>query len=360
MRRKISKNEFQGQSFHIGIDTHKKSWKVTILGAEYEHKTMSQNSDPTLLASYLKRNFPGGEYHAVYEAGFSGLSACRTLNSLGVNCIVIHPADVPTSGKERLQKSDKADSRKLAKALRGNQLDGIYIPDPQLESDRALIRQRFRVVKDFARTKNRIKSLLFQFGIPIPQRHSKSQTRYWSKNFMNWLKCCDMGQQRARQVLDNYIRIGEAQRKEVLLLTQQIRQLSQSPSYEQDYQLLRSVPGLGLITAMTILLELSPFSRFKRTDELCNYIGLVPSMYVSGEKMITGKLIKRGRKQLKVMLLEASWVAIRKDPALMSKFNDLSQRMNKNKAIIRIAKKLVRRIRTIMMNREPYQIGIKQ
>ena len=80
MRTEITKDSFNDQSFYIGIDTHKKSWQVTILGEQYEHKTMSQNPDPELLAAYLKRNFPGGNYHTVYEAGFSGFGSCRKKN----------------------------------------------------------------------------------------------------------------------------------------------------------------------------------------------------------------------------------------------------------------------------------------
>jgi len=170
MRTEITKDSFKGQSFYVGIDSHKKSWKVTILGEQYEHKTMSQNPDPDLLATYLHRNFPGGSYHAVYEAGFNGFESCRRLNQLGVNCIVIHAADVPTSQKEKLQKTDKADSRKLARSLRSKEFEAIHVPDQKLEADRALVRQRFRLVKDVSRTKNRVKSLLFQFNIPIPDR----------------------------------------------------------------------------------------------------------------------------------------------------------------------------------------------
>ena len=123
MQPKVNKNLFDGQSFYVGIDFHKKSWQVTILGEQYEHKSMSQNPDPELLASYLKRNFPGGNYHAVYEAGFSGFEACRKLRQLGVDCDVIHPADVPTSQKEKLQKTDPTDSRKLARSLRSNEFE---------------------------------------------------------------------------------------------------------------------------------------------------------------------------------------------------------------------------------------------
>jgi len=358
MRTEITKDSFIGQSFYVGIDSHKKSWKVTILGEQYEHKTMSQNPDPNLLASYLKRNFPGANYHAVYEAGFSGFESCRKLNQLGVNCIVIHPADVPTSQKEKLQKTDKADSRKLARSLRSNELEAVHIPDPELEADRALVRQRYRLMKDVSRTKNRVKSLLFQFGLQIPDRFTSAQTRHWSKIYINWLKGIEIDKQSLRQVLDNYIKIGEGQRSDLLLLNKQVRSLSLNEKYRNNYKLLLSVPGIGLMTAMTFLVQIGDVCRFERLDDLCNYIGLVPKMYGSGERMQVGKMIKRGRKELKIMLIEASWEAIRIDPALMLKFNELSKRMHKNKAIVRIARKMLSRIRFVLHNQRSYELSV--
>ena len=358
MQTKVNKNLFDGQSIYVGIDYHKKNWKVTILGEQYEHKTMSQNPDPDLLASYLKRNFPGGNYHAVYEAGFSGFESCRKLRQLGIDCMVIHPADVPTSQKEKLQKTDLSDSRKLARSLRSNEFKAIHVPDRSLEADRSVVRQRFRMMKDVTRTKNRIRSLLFQFSISIPDRFTAAQTRHWSKIYINWLKGLPLDQKNLRQTLDNYIHIGEIQRKELLLLNRQVRNLSQTDNYLDNYNLLISMPGIGLMTAMTFLSQIGDIGRFKQLDELCNYIGLVPRMYGTGEKMQTGKMIKRGRKELKIMLIEASWDAIRMDPALMAKFNELTKRMNKNKAIIRIARKMVSRMRSILLNQKKYELGI--
>lgn len=345
MRTRINENAFKDQPLYVGIDYHKKSWKVTILGEQYEHKSMSHNPDPEQLASYLKKNFPGGLYHAVYEAGFCGFGACRRLNQLGVNCIVIHPADVPTSQKEKLQKTDKADSRKLARSLRSNEFEAIHIPDEKLEADRALVRQRFRVMKDLSRTKNRVKSLLLQFGLEIPERFTIMQTRYWSKIYTNWLKDLQIQESSLKTVLDNFISIAETQRNELLQVNRQIRQLSQTEDYKENYSILISVPGIGFTTSMYILTQLGDIKRFIRLDDLCNYIGLVPRMNCSGDKIETGKMIHRGRKELKIMLIEASWAAIRKDPALMAKFNELAKRMHKNKAIVRIARKLLSRIR---------------
>ncbi|MFP4622417.1 MAG: IS110 family transposase [Bacteroidales bacterium] len=358
MQTQVNKNLFNGQTFYVGIDCHKKSWKVTILSEHYEHKTISQNPDPDLLAGYLKRNFPGGNYQAVYEAGFSGFDACRRLKQLGVDCKVIHPADVPTNQKERVQKTDKADSRKLARSLRNQEFESIHIPDRKLEADRALVRQRFRLMRDLSRTKNRVKSLLFQFGINIPEQFTLAQMRHWSKPYINWLKDLYVEEESLRATLDNYIHAGEQQRKQLLHVNRQIRKLARSDAYRDNYHLLLTVPGVGIITAMTLLIQIGDIRRFKRLDELCNYVGLVPSMHGSGEKMETGKMIKRGRKELKIMLIEAAWVAARKDPALMVKFNELMSKMNKNKAIIRIARKLLNRIKFVLIHQQPYAMNV--
>ncbi len=358
MRRQVTKDSFNGQSFYVGIDFHKKSWKVSILGEQYEHKTFSQDPDPKILASYLNRNFPGGRFNAVYEAGFSGFNACRQLNQMGINCMVIHPADVPTTSKEKQQKTDKADSRKLARTLRSKEFVAIDIPDPVLEADRALMRQRFRMVKDLCRTKNRVKSLLFQFGIDIPERFTIGQTRNWSKVYINWLKNLEVNNQSLKQVRDNYLRLGEVQRIELLQLVKQVRTLSQTEKYNANYKLLLSIPGIGIVSAMTFLTQIGEVSRFQCLDDLCSYIGLIPKMYSSGDKTQVGKLTNRGRKDLKIMLIEASWEAIRKDPALMLSFNELSKRMNKNKAIIRIARKLLNRMRWVLIHKQPYTIGV--
>lgn len=358
MQRKVNGNLFNGQSFYIGIDCHKKSWRVTILGEKYEHKTMSQNPDPVHLASYLKKRFPGGSYHAVYEAGFSGFEACRKLRELGVDCMVVHAADVPTTQKEKLQKTDKADSRKLAKSLRSGACERIHIPERWLEADRALVRQRFRLSKDIAREKNRVKSLLFQFSTPIPEQFTSGQTRYWSKAYTNWLRSLHVADVSLKQTIDNYIDVVEVLRKKLLAVTRQVRELSRSGSYQNNYQYLTTLPGIGLMTAMTYLVQIGDIDRFKSLDELCNYVGLVPSMHGSGEKMSTGELIHRGRKQLKIMLIEASWIAIRKDPALMAKFNELTKTMPKNKAIIRIARKLLNRMRYILQHQQKYELGV--
>ena len=99
----------------MGIDVHKHRWVVTVRSMKMELTTFSMNPSPNQLHTYLKRRYPGGRYFSVYEAGFSGFWIHEKLRGFGIENIVIHPADVPTTGKEKATKCDRVDSRKLAR-----------------------------------------------------------------------------------------------------------------------------------------------------------------------------------------------------------------------------------------------------
>ena len=148
---------FEGQNIYVGFDAHLKSWQVTILTENMSHKTFVMPPKPEVLSNYLKDNFPKGNYYSAYEAGFSGLWAHYQLKALGVNNIVVNPADIPTTQKEKVQKEDKRDSRKIARSLRNGELTPIYIPSESTLDDRALVRARSMLVGDMTRFKHRIK-----------------------------------------------------------------------------------------------------------------------------------------------------------------------------------------------------------
>jgi len=112
MQNKVKTISFQGQNIYVGIDVHLKSWKVTIMLDHSFYKTFSQDPEPSILSDYLHRNFPGGNYCSAYEAGFCGFSVHRELEKYGIKNIVVNPADIPTTDKERKQKEDKRDSHK--------------------------------------------------------------------------------------------------------------------------------------------------------------------------------------------------------------------------------------------------------
>jgi hypothetical protein len=148
MKTQSNKLDFSGQNIYVGFDVHLKSWKVTIMTDEITHKTFSQPPCPEALHKYLGRNFPGGTYYSAYEAGFCGYWIHNQLVSLGINSIVVNPADIPTTNKETVQKEDKRDSRKIARSLRNGDLVPIYVPTLKTLEDRCLLRTRATLVKD--------------------------------------------------------------------------------------------------------------------------------------------------------------------------------------------------------------------
>ena len=109
---------------------------------------------------------------------------------------------------------------------------------------------------------------------------------------------------------------------------------------------------------MVLLTELADINRFRNKDHLASYLGLSPGENSSGDKERTTGLSRRRNGYLRSMLIESSWVAVRKDPALLMSFTELTKRMSKNEAIIRIAHKLLNRIRYILTHNECYEIGI--
>lgn len=352
MEKTVTKLDYSGQNIYIGLDTHLKSWKTTIRVGDTFYKTFSQDPEAVVLSKYLQKHFPGANYYSAYEASFSGFKAHRELTQLGINNIVVNPADIPTTDKERKQKEDARDSRKIAEQLAASSLLGIHIPDITTEGDRSLVRFRKTLTKEISRNKVRVKSFLYYHGIIIPERFTKST--HWSKRFILWLETLDLPSDSAKSTLNTIIELVLFLRKKHLEVLRHIRNLSKQDSYKTNVELLVSIPGIGLITAMTFLTEIEDISRFKTLDKLCSYIGLVPMTNSSGESESIGGITKRQNKLLRSMIIESSWVAIRNDPALMLSYQNLITRMKPNKAIIRIAKKMINRIRYVLKNQTLY------
>ena len=359
MKAQVKQIDFTGQNIYAGFDVHKKSWKVTIMAEDVYYKTFTQPPNPEILYNYLKNNFPGGNYHSAYEAGFCGFWIHDKLSSYGIKSIVVNPADIPTTNKERVQKEDKRDSRKIARSLSSGTLIPIYTPSIQTQKNRSLMRTRAMLVKDFVRYKNRIKSFLFFYGINIDEAFADPK-KHWTQRFMSWLESLEIDGGSGKESLQVLISECKNLRTTILKVTKQIRELSQSATYQEEVYLLKSVPGIGIITAMTILTELETLDRFKNLDKMCGYIGLVPSTKSSGEKEKSGNITPRGHGVLRNAVIESSWTAIRKDPSLLKSYLIYCKRMDSNKAIIKIAKKLLSRIRFVLANNKPYECLIEK
>lgn len=345
---------FKNQNIYIGFDVHLKSWQVTILTENVNFKTFIMPPKPEILSNYLRRNFPDGNYYSAYEAGFCGFWAHYQLKELGIDNIVVNPADIPCTQKEKIQKDDKRDSKKIARSLRNGELDAIYVPKESTLDDRMLVRTRAMLIKDMTRFKQRIKSFLYFYGIDLPEAFAKKST-HWSKKFMIWLEGITLREQSGREALNALVKEAIHQRVLLLEITKKIQDLAKQPKYANNIDLLRSIPGIGLINSMTIMTEIETIARFANTDKLAGYVGIIPTSHSSGEKEKNGEITFRAHDFLRRVFIESAWVSIRFDPIMLMNYQNFCKRMEPNKAIVRIARKLVNRIFFVLKNQKKYE-----
>lgn len=358
MRQLVQDNPeaFAGQVLYVGIDVHKKQWTCSVRSNRMSlGKPTVIDPSAKALSSFLRRRYPGGTFRAVYEAGYSGFWPARDLNKEAIATMVVNPADVPSKNKELVNKTDKIDSAKLARSLENGELTGIYQPDREAEELRALNRYRNQLIREQTRLKNRLKAMLAQFNHRPPAELEASHSKAWEA----WLKSVRFATPYAQLVFDEQLRQLEEIRQHRAKVLHIMRQMAtQKSDIAHVIRLLQTIPGVGFLTAMLLATELIDIRRFKTADDLVAFIGLVPRVHESDERSYRQGLSRRRNAELRSRLIEAAWIAARKDPALTMKFGELTQRMHRNQAIIRIAKMVVKRVRHVWKTKTPYEIGI--
>lgn len=227
-------------------------------------------------------------------------------------------------------------------------LKGIAIPSKKEVSLRSLTRTREQLVEHRKSTANQIKSFLM---------------------FHNMLGCNDR-----RGVSNRFLKEFEGKMDEILLqsfrflaeqwrrLTVQIyairKDLIKMASMDKQLAVFQSIPGIGLITAMTLKLELRDIlERFPNQKQLYSYTGLTPSEYSSGDKTRKGHISRKGPPRIRWLLTEAAWTAIRHDEALRESYERIAARRGGKIAIVAIARKLIGRLRACLRTNTLYITG---
>ncbi len=194
--------------------------------------------------------------------------------------------------------------------------------------------------------------LLYNYGIIIPKEHLTNSL--WSGYFIHWLQSVKLSSSVGQFTFDNLLLQLHQTREHLKVVLRQLRAEAKSDNIAPVINSLISVPGIAFITAMSLYTELIDIKRFHSFEQLCSYVGLVPSVYSSGETEYSRGISFRHNKFLRPILVEAAWTAVKKDPALTLRFNEPIKQMPKQKAIIRVAKKLLRRIRHVWLYQDNY------
>ena len=342
----------------VGVDAHKNSFRVSVVDLDARKivdwsqisssKTLIDHLAP--VADRIQRIF--------YEAGPTGYVLCRDMRNRGFACDVIAPSLIPSlSGPQ--PKTDKLDALRLAVLGSKGLLQPIAVPTIQEEAERDVLRLREQVKKDQKVVKNRIAMYLLKHGIPDPRKSS-----HWSIAAVDKLK------QLARSShyhSDIRFCVGELA-EQLEYLTQKLKQVEKhlksvmERSYRKEKsEQLRTIPGIGWLTAATFLLELIQPKRFNNHRQIARYLGLAPQTFETGETRRGGHILRSGNRRLRHILVEATWRFTSLDPEAHKKFLKIAHNTgNKKKAIVAMARKLGILLWKITVTGESYKNGSEQ
>jgi transposase len=324
---KDNKVNFKGKTVNIGIDMHKISWRITAL----------VEGDTVLAITLAKPNydtfekiiscFEGNHVRIVYEVGPGGFELYDKLTDDGIECIVTPPSLIPTESGSKV-KTDKKDSYKLALLLQSGLLKEVWVLSPEERTHRQLVGTRRQIVNHRSDVMRQIKSLLLFNSIDVPFKG----TQHWRGPFMTCLVNLDLGYDSLNRSLKALVDLFNHLSAEKKAITEEILELAKEEKYAKRVELLESIPGIGTLSAMEILIEIQDITRFKTADELAAYLGLTPSQYSSGEHIRMGHITHAGNSQVRTTLVESSWTLIGKDREMERKYQRIKNEERRQKS----------------------------
>jgi transposase len=340
-----------GEDLFVGVGLHKQRWHVTIRTRDVELFSASIPGTWESLHRILDR-YPGHSLQAVYEAGYFGFRLHDRLVDHGIPCLVTPPSLVPHEYGNRV-KTDRRDSSKLAHLLAKGMLKRVWVPSEEERYHRQVVRRRRQLVRDRVRTQSRIKAELRFHGV-----HLEEPRGGWTKIYVAKLRRIDFGNRWMQESFNRLLEQYEFLSVQIDKQTQLLRELSQTDLYRKRVAILQSIPGIGMISAMELLLELQDVSRFRRAEQLAAYVGLTPSQYSSADKVRMGRITGIGKDTLRSLLVEASWTLIRKDQAMREKYERIKIRSGGKRAIVAIARTLLLRMRRMLLDERAYTLQL--
>jgi transposase len=347
------KHSVKGKVVSVGIDVHSLSWQIAALtdGEVIMAVTISKPDYPKLKALLVR--LQGNTLRVAYEAGPAGFDLYDKLTADGIECIVVPPSLIPIESGNRV-KTDKRDSYKLAKLLESNMLKKVWVLTPEQRAHRQLVRTRRQITDHRSDVMRQIKSLLLfnSINIPLPA------CRHWGTAFTAWLRSFDYGSDHLARSFHSLLDLYQYLTQQKRTITEEVMRLAHTETYAQRVALLKSVPGIGILSAVEILVELQDVSRFQTADQLAAYAGLTPSQYSSGERIRMGHITHAGNTRLRTTLVECCWILIWKDPAMRAKYESIKKRRGAKRAIVAISRKLCACIRRMLLDNVAYRVSL--
>jgi len=335
-------------NFVIGCDQHKKYCYMVVLNEQGHlvNQDKFYHNDPTRLDKFLASQ-PSGTRLVMEACGFDAWLADK-IESHGIKVTLSHPGKTKAIAEAKI-KTDKIDAKILAELFRANLIPEAYLPPYELREQRYLLRQRQNLVQHRTMVKNTIHSLLARIGIQTPELSDLfgAKGRAW----LNQLELSSIYQQAIKTDLSL-----------IDTLTQNIKEIEKTIKKllkeNESADLLMTIPGIGIIAAYLLLVEIGPIDRFPSDEKLCSYAGIVPKVYQSGKTRHTGSITKQGNKFIRWVLTEVAATAVRYDPHLKKFYDRIKFKKGNKKARVAAARKILTSVFHVLSKKEPYKFQL--
>ena len=315
---------------YVGMDVHRKRTQVAIMhGDGTEMLNRNVPNDPAELSPLLGSLEPGTP--VVFEAAYGWGWLAELIDDWDLEAHLAHAKGCKAIASARL-KNDKVDARTLAHLLRSDLLPEAWIAPREIRDLRWLLRHRASLVGSGTALKNRIHGVLADRGIRC------SIDDLWTKSGRAWLGTLELPPIH-REIVNDCLGLIDALAVPVRRLDREIRALAKP---DARVEALQEVPGIGRLTAMTLVAEIGDIARFPTARKLCAWAGLTPTVRNSDRTVRHGHISKQGSKWVRFVLGEAAHVATRRPPYAHI-HAQIAKRRGKNIATVAVARKLLAR-----------------
>lgn len=326
----------------IGVDLHKSYAYVFELGQDggKKHYRVSIGNDE--LPAFL--NSLDQDAQVVVEASTNSFRFSEMLAPFAGRVVVSDPAQTRGALSQAAITDHKA-AEALARLLQSNFIREVWVPTPRtraLRSQVALYRDLSRMRTQFI---NRLKSLLQQEFVPLkigrigPKSHALLDSQFKDQPELRFYLCS-----LARSI--NHLNSELAKLEYALGAWTKI---------SDDAQLLLTIPGMGVILAVTLLAQIGDIKRFPTAAKLCSYAGLVPQIYESGKTRRCGAISRAGRGSMRWALTLAVWGCSGRSQAIDDFKKRLGERRPKIVASTAAARKLLTVIWSMLTYRRTFR-----
>jgi transposase len=328
---------------YVGLDVHKQHIVAAAVDKDQTVCWRPKKMATRQFWRWAKRHLTGEDQIAL-EATSGAWQYYDRMRQITPHIVVANAHKVKLIASSRV-KTDRHDALVLAKLLAAGLLPPVWVPPHCVRELRGLTAHRRRLVRERTAAKNRLHGVLQRQNIlPPPGRiSSQAQTAWWSSRQLSGAEKLRIRHELMQiEQLSNMIDEVEGELASLSV---------QEPWVEQVAYLLQ-FPGIGLNSAMTVLAAIGDINRFATAKNLVDYAGLGASVQASGNTYRTGGITKQGRRELRTVLVECAWVAVRHGPNWKATYRQLKKRMPKAKAITAIARKLLVVIWHVLSKRE--------